>query len=346
MARATDPIMVRDVILSIFPDHSLEKEGQEIYVPCVYCGTDKKKLAINPAKGVFQCWRCEERGPVMKLFNHLKALGLIEEKDLENILANNAVNNLIIKDKYNSQLRKNSAVEERLWTPQIPCVFPSGIVPLYGWAPRTSMHKKVQQRAFKYLSKRSVPLKFIEKFKVHVCIKVDSPYFMHLFFPVLDIYGRQMKFWTTRTLRDSKPKTFHSGAKYSRYKAKGILANEHIINGSSEVALCEGPFDAFSIHSVMDLPACPMFGKRLHNYHIHRLKELEIKTVYICLDPDAHSHIANIRERLSAHGFNPLVVELTDGDPNEVSPEVLKKAFASVRSSWNEPYSLAKPLWI
>ena len=82
MPRATRPEVLIKVLDRVWPKHPVEKMGQEHMVQCPFCATTKNKLAVNPSKGVFQCWVCGEKGPVMKLLEHLKKLGVLTSRDV------------------------------------------------------------------------------------------------------------------------------------------------------------------------------------------------------------------------------------------------------------------------
>jgi Zn finger protein HypA/HybF involved in hydrogenase expression len=328
MVRASNPEALERLLERLYPDHSVEKQGEEHMVSCPFCDSSKDKLAINPGKGVFQCWVCGERGPVHKLLAHLVRLGVMSKEDQSNILKGKGTVHL--SDKLRP-VRKREPKIEQLWTEHIPCVFPPKTFPITGFRPHSVLEARMHGAVVQYLASRHVDEKDIERYKLQFCVDLGSRYHGHIFFPVLGRYGRQLTFWTTRSIiPDAVPKSLHAGKKYSRFTAKLILANEHLVDGST-IALCEGPFDAHSIMKVMGIPACPLLGKNLHFYHRTTIEDLGIKTVYICLDPDA------IKTNASMAALMPEVqvkhVLLEDGDPNDVSPEKLKAAFEEAKNA-------------
>jgi DNA primase len=321
----------------LWPDVKVVSGGSEFMVPCPFCGTDKQKCAVNPDKGVFQCWVCGERGPTSKFLYHLKDIGAIKKRDIDAVL--------IGKDKsptlsdLEPVVKPKEKPQDHLWTPEQPCVFPTGVRPLYGnpepWA--NKMAQKLYARAYDYLEGRGVTRKDIHRYRLHFCYHLGSPYHGHIFIPCLGRFGRELTFWTTRSiLPNPQTKSFHSSSRYTRYSAKVSMINEHLVVGTT-IALCEGPFDAWSIMKHTGIPAVPLLGKNLHKYHRSVIKEREIEKVYICLDADAKASMASMGAGLPAR-----YVYLEDGDPNDVSPETLKAAFENAASvsvpEWPIPF--------
>lgn len=325
MARATDEKRVIKLLDKVWPGHKIEKQGQEHMVECPFCATDKAKLAVNPNKGVFQCWVCGERGPIMKLLEHLKKLHAIKDSDIRAVKTGSKL--VKLSDTISAIVTPKPKVEH-LWDEHTPCAFPDGVHPLEGFRPRGMIERGNHERVIKYLEGRGLTLRDIFKYRLHFCCKPQSVYHRHVFIPALGTYGREMVFWTTRAVNQKKdaPKSLHSGKKYSRFSAKTILLNEHLVVGTT-MAVCEGPFDAWSIMAVTGVPACPLLGKQMHPYHYDVLKQKGVQSVYVCLDADAKKAQAKIARRLTTMGIRPLMVNLEDGDPNDVDPKKLYAAF-------------------
>lgn len=332
MARATRPQVLERLLDKLWPDHKVEKDGTEHMVECPFCDTEKPKCAINPNKGVFHCWVCEEKGPVSKLLEHLYSLKLITQGDIGAVTVGKgapALSDVIqaVKPK------KAKKPIEQLWTQYVPCVYPPHTQELTTMLAHNTIQGKLRRAAFDYLNSRKVTDENIKDFRLAFCTELGSPYYAHIFFPALGKWGRQLTFWTTRSiLPNPNPKSLHASHKYSRFSAKQILVNEHLVVGTS-VVLCEGPFDAVSIMNATGIPACPLLGKVLHPFQKTLLMtDKDIQRVYICLDPDAQAFQAKI-----ASMFTPprevWLVNLKEGDPNEVSLETLRAAFSSAAPS-------------
>ena len=336
MARATNPKLVSALIAKVWPEVKLE--GKEHYVVCPFCDTDKTKCAINPGKGVFQCWVCGERGPVGKLLSHLRKLGIISQSDVDSIRAGK----IGLSDKIKSLADKKGEEEEKsYWSQYVPCVFPPKVHPLYDWRPKGMIEGGVKRAALSYLSRRGVPEDFIKEFRIHVCANLGQRFHGHLFLPVLDEHGKRMKYWTTRTIGQSIPKSYHANSLYSRYKVKTVLVNEHLVKPEhvTEVILCEGPFDAFSLYHVLNIPACPLFGKHLHQYAKERLHHHGVKKIVVCLDEDATEEARKLARSLEGSGFEVSVMEMRGGDPNDVSPENLREIYKEATTDLIGSYS-------
>jgi hypothetical protein len=311
--------------------------GQEHMVLCPFCDTDKNKCAVNPEKGVFQCWICQERGPIMKLVEHLYKLRHISQKDMEAIKARKG--KLKLSDAISVFKRKEQKEPDVLWSKTIPCVFPNNTYAITGFAPQNAIEEKLHTHVQEYLYGRGLTDEEINRYRLHFCCKLGSVYHGHVVIPALGQHGRELTYWTTRaTLPNPQPKTLHAGRKYSRFSAKYTLLNEHLVVGTT-MALCEGPFDAFSIMSVVGIPACPLIGKQMHSYHKHVLLSRGVKRVYVCLDPDARDAQSKITRALVRVGIEPLYVDLQDGDPNDIDPKKLYVAFRQATYKKDNPLS-------
>jgi len=335
MPRKSNANVVTKLVKKVWPNVSFEKGGKELYVECPFCSSSSAKCAINPSKGLFHCWVCGEKGPILKILNHLRRLGSITQKDVESVKAGK----LALTDKIKSLMQPEEDTTV-LWSKHRPCVFPPKVRPLSSWEPRGILEGNIKKKALRYLKTRKIPEDFIDKFRIHACCNRESVYHGHLFFPVMGEFGRQMKYWTTRTLGKKSPKSLHAGSKYSAYKVKTILVNEHLLAPRKEdtAILCEGPFDAMSLYHTLGVPACPLFGKHLHSFARNQLKHHGIKNVVVCLDEDAQRDAKKLASRLSCDDFNIKVMEIKGGDPNDLSSEELKRYYSEATGSFAGTY--------
>jgi DNA primase len=323
VARATNPEQLVALLDRVWPEHPVEKQGEEHMVSCPFCDSSKNKCAVNPKKGVFQCWVCGERGPTLKLLMHLFDLRLIEQTDIDAVRSGSSLINLSsVIQEYKSKKKK----ENFLWNEQIPCVFPPKTYPISEFRAHNTLEGKLHRAVTKYLKGRGMSEEDIALYRLHFCIAVDSPYYAHIFFPALGEFGKQLVFWTTRSIiPNANPKSLHSSRKYSRFSAKQIMFNQHLI--SSPMAICEGPFDAFSIMKVTGIPAVPLLGKQLHEFHRNYIESVGVKEVYLCLDPDAKEEQEKAARAFVRQGITPYLVEFEEGDANSIAPEKLYAAF-------------------
>lgn len=323
MARATNPEQLVNLLNRVWPDHKTEKGGREHMVLCPFCDSEKPKCAVNPDKGVFQCWVCGERGPTLKLLYHLFNLHLISQSDIDAVRSGNVVADL---SSTIQSYKGSHKPPKELWTTTIPCVFPPKVYNISEFNPHNVFEARLLKGVKKYLYSRGMDDNDIKDYRLHFCCKLDSPYYGHIFFPALGEFGKQLVFWTTRSiLPNPNPKSMHASHKYARFSAKQIIFNQHLVR--SPVALCEGPFDAFSIMKVTGIPAIPLLGKQLHAYTRSYLREQNISEVYVCLDPDARKEQMSIAQVLVPEKIDVLFVDLEEGDPNSIAPEKLYAAF-------------------
>jgi len=334
MGRAIRPNVLERLLDKVWPDHRVEKDGTEHMVECPFCDTDKAKCAVNPGKGVFQCWVCTEKGPVQKLLFHLRDLKIITQADIDAVMVGKGIPAL--SDAIQVLKPKAAKKKEQYWSNIIPCVYPPHTQELMTMMAHNTLEGRLRRAAIEYLNNRGVTDENIKEFRLALCTELGSPYYGHIFFPALGKWGRQLTFWTTRSiLPNPEPKSLHASGKYSRFSAKQILMNEHLVVGTT-VVLCEGPFDAISIMNATGYPACPLLGKIFHEYQFNLLKdEKKIERVYVCLDPDAREFQDNITHKFTKP-IKTYVVLLEGGDPNEVSPETLRAAFQAAAPSAND----------
>ena len=336
MARATNPARVAKLLDRVWPKHEIQKSGQEHMVQCPFCASDKAKCAINPEKGVFQCWVCGERGPTMKLMEHLKLLKVISAADVEAIRSGNVL--VRLSNTITSLVKPTPKKDVKYWSDTVPCVVPPHCYRLEGFQPKNLIQTRMQAHVEAYLLGRGLTMEEIYKYRLYFCCKPGSVYHGHVVIPALGKHGRQLVYWTTRsTLPNPQPKSLHAGSKYSRFSAKNILLNEHLVVGTT-VALCEGPFDAWAIMNATKIPACPLLGKQLHKYQKDVLLEKGVTEVYVCLDPDARDAQARISRDFIRSGIQPRLVLLEDGDPNDVPPKKLYAAFEQAAYSPHNPF--------
>lgn len=335
MARATDAKLYARLLDRLWPHHALQKSGEEHLVPCPFCASEKAKCWVNPDKGVFQCWVCGEKGPTGKFIYHLRDLGHIKQTDVNAIMGGGArgLSNAI--DALVPDTRKKAHVDTHLWTPEEPCVYPKYAQPLTA-VREDGFTGKMRQSAINYLKRRGFSLSDVDRFRIQYLVNLGDRYHGHLIFPILDRFGRQLRYWTTRTIfKGGKPKSLHANGKYTRFSAKHVLMYEDMIMKGLPLAVCEGPFDAMSVNKHV-MPCVALLGKNLHPYHLEALRATQPSEVVMCLDPDAIDYAQEAARRIRNLMIPVRVLELDGGDPNDISPDSLKGQFQRVMTTPTE----------
>jgi DNA primase len=311
------------LIDKVWPDKEIQ--GNEILVYCPYCASDKRKCSINTNKRVFKCWICGEHGNLPTLINYLKELNYITAADVEVVL-----NSSMLKRGLSSNILPLTVQKQKkdiLWTDKKPCVFPDYVLPLLDWSDN-GIEGKFKKRALNYLSGRGFNKEDIIEAHIRFCIRFGSQFHGYVFFPILDKFGSQLLFWTTRTVIGSTPKSLHSGERYSKYQARDILFNRHLIRTNNPVAICEGPFDAWTVTKHI-MPAVALLGKVMHPYQKLIMDMEKPSEIFVCLDKDAVKEAEKIRDHLENLVITVKVVQLEEKDPNETKPKDLKRLFFS-----------------
>lgn len=325
--KRVDPDALTSFVRSIWDHVSVEKNGEEIVVDCPWCS--RPKLSINPDKNVFQCWRCEESGPVIKLFEELIELGHIKYEDVSAFYRKGKTLKTSISKLNGGKVAKDAV----LWDEVNVCVYPEGCYPL---DEKGSMFqdnrftRNMAKAAVKYLKKRGFSFKdrVIQDADLMFMASMGNTYNGHIFFPVFDKIGKDVIYWTTRSiLADPDKKSLHAGRYYSKNTSKTVLFNEHKLKPGRVVAITEGPFDCFSVEKYVGIPTVCLLGKQLHDYHTRAIASAKPSMVLVCLDSDATEYSRRMCKTLQANKLEARVVELKEGDPNEIPPRELKRIF-------------------
>ena len=313
----------------LYLGHEVQKLGQEHLIPCPFCTSDTK-CSINVYIGVFLCWSCGEHGHVSKFLTQLHISGEITRKDKDAVLGKPGA--LGLSSKIQVVKKKKPKHQDRNWTESNPCVFPDCVFPLSEGKP-LQCESRLWKRAFSYLRFRGFDELDVEKYDIHFCGDISSRYYGHLVFPILDWYGKDLQYWTTRTIiRDNVPKSLHASGKYSKFTSANILFNIHKVSPGHPVAITEGPFDAMSVTKHV-MPAVALLGKVLHPRHVNLLSKAKPSEVVVCLDPEALSEARGVAQALQSLECTVKVLNLASGDPNDIPAESLIRKFKEIESS-------------
>ncbi len=325
----------------LWPGHLTERGGQEHLVQCPFCGEDSGKCSVNVKKNVFQCWVCENSGGVRRFLWHLKTQKIIRRKDFDIVVAKLGYRGSMAFSSLATPVREEEE-QKHLWTEKEPCVFPKGVRYIEHMGD-TGIEGRMKKQVTRYLAKRGLSPEDISRFNLHACAVFGTRYYGHIFFPVMDVYGRQMVFWTTRTtFKVAKgPKSLHSHSYYTRYSAQDILFNQHLIQRGKPVAVCEGPFDALTVCKYV-MPAVAVLGKKIHRVHQVILRKRSPKGVYLCFDPEARREMEYAAQTMLP-SLRVRMVALQGGDPNEISVGALKRSFREAKKSCSLPTKDSDP---
>ncbi len=279
-------------IEEIFPNGAW-KNDYEYVIYCPYCPegdhSSHSHCHVNPAKGVFHCFRCGESGSAKRLINeHGGAVELVTEE-------------VVTKAKQPttdfSQFRKVLGTEGSL-----------------------------DRMAFTYLKERNITKKDIDKYDIRY--STHGRYYGRVLFPmyenkqVVSFVGRSfLHFIEPSYLFPHRDETILT-------TAEAIFGYDRMQeNLSDSLVLTEGVFDAIAVDragskALPTFQAVALMSKSLSQGQLIKLLKLHEGTrFYIMLDADAHEDALLIARRLSAYARYVQVAFLTKGDPASILKE-------------------------
>ncbi len=256
---------------------------------CPYCNHHKPKLEINFTENKeglnpWHCWVCDKKGKsIMPLLFQSKAspTKIAEAKSL-------------VKDTNpNAKYSIKSADTIKL---------PAEYICLT----QQNNNSIIRKHAIAYLKKRGITSTDFIKYNIGYC--EEGIYKNMIIIPTYDKDGILNYFVARSFEKDS----------FIKYKnpqvSRDIIPNEHFINWSLPIILCEGVFDAIAIKR----NAIPLLGKNIQSNLMKKLITTQVNKIYIALDRDAIKQALRFCELLLAEGKEVYLVDLQDKDPSEM----------------------------
>ena len=242
-------------------------QGDEYLFACPSCKHHKRKLSVNIAKNVYQCWVCDYKGRnVRRLirryanFTHLQRWDeLTGRKDLSQF-----------EDLFSTE--KLEEVHE-------PVELPESFQSLANGMPRSAI------TAWKYLRKRGITEADVLRWKIGFCF--SGEYRNRIIIPSFDDEG-DCSYFIARS---------YNGDSY-KYKnprsSKNIVFNELYVDWNEDLTIVEGVFDAIVAGN-----SVPIMGSTLRSDARLIQKIVYNDTpVYMALDPDAREKENRVIETL------------------------------------------------
>lgn len=271
---------------------------------CFNCNHTKKKLEVNFDEssadyGKFGCWVCGLRG---KSFH-----SLLKKANVSKHVWSTMMPHL--------PLLKSTKI------PQVSIDNAPTIIQLPdGFKSLKSLQKSdIEGRhALNYLKKRNITKGDIFKYNIGYC--ESGFYAKRIIIPVYNV-DSQLIYFIARSYVESN-------LNYLIPKIpRDFVANEHMINWSLPIVLCEGIFDAISAKN----NAIPLLGKNISNELQKRLITEDVRDIYICLDSDALRESLRICEHLMNEGKNVYLVDIKDKDINNIGFENFNKLLMNTK---------------
>jgi len=209
----------------------------------------RENVSIDIEKGVYHCWRCGAAG---KLTKYKASLLKVE------VSSGRFAFDPIVMDEISRQ------IDEK----------PIGLVPLYPW--KDAKHSLVLRRYIKYLVRRKVTPKLMERFKLGVVFDPPKEQWYNkgnIIFPVLD--------------GDKKGYIRHHPKKGGYFNSRGLgrqgaLLNGRVLDKLPRVYVVEGPFDVTAMKGC----AVGTLGTSVTDEQLSRLAKSPAEIVF-ALDGDS-----------------------------------------------------------
>ena len=254
---------------------------------CPLCNHHKPKLEINFTDNKrghhpWHCWVCNEKGKYLNiLFKKVKASSeyFSELKSL-------------VKTGY--QVKDTEVVKYDL---KLPKEFTSIF---------SDVKNIIAKQAWFYLKKRGITIEDINKYNIGYC--EYGRYTKMIIIPSYDKNGN-LNYFTGRSF-EKDPFTKYKNPETSR----NIIPNEHLINWSLPLVICEGMFDAIAIKR----NAIPLLGKNIQSELMKKIVTSTIKKIYIALDIDAMKQAIRFAEEFINEGKEVYLIDLKGKDPSEM----------------------------
>ena len=275
-------------------------QGDEYLFVCPSCEHHKRKLSVNIAKNVYQCWVCDYKGRnVRRLirrhgsFTHLQRWDeLTGRQDIAQF-----------EDLFSTE--KLAEVHE-------PVELPESFQSLANGIPRSAI------TAWRYLRRRGITEADVLKWKIGFCF--TGEYRNRIIIPSFDDEG-DCSYFIARS---------YNGDSY-KYKnprsSKNIVFNELYVDWNEDLTIVEGVFDAIVAGN-----SVPIMGSTLRSDARLIQKIVYNDTpVYMALDPDAREKENRIIETLLRYDIELYKIDVSGYEdvgtmPKEVFQERKQKA--------------------
>jgi DNA primase len=252
---------------------------------CPLCNHSKPKLEINftdNKKGYhpWHCWVCNKKGRyLLTLFKKVNT-------SFENF------------QELKSLVKIGSEVEDVIIKTLVK--LPNEFLPIL------ESKDIIAKHALAYLKNRNITKDDIEKYNIGYCEK--GKYAKMIIIPSYDDKGN-LNYFTGRSFEKDP---------YIKYKnpevSRDIIPNEHLINWSLPLVICEGMFDAMAIKR----NAIPLLGKNIQSALMKKIVTSTIKKIYVALDKDAQKQSLDFCKKFMDEGKEVYLIELKDKDPSEM----------------------------
>lgn len=265
-----------------------------VNITCPFCGDHMNHCGINTETNLFHCWICSEKGDIIKLIREIKNISYRHAERL----ANNYL--MDVGTLYRSEEEKQSY--DKCNQEKIP--FLSYPKPIFTSAPEP--HRK-------YLESRNFDPDFLtRKYKLKFTFNTGD-YRFRIIAPIT-FDGKEVSWIAADVIRKEAIPYIKCPKEQSIISANDCLYN--IDTAGEAVFLVEGITDVWRCGDGF----VASMTKNINSAQIQQLIDKNIKKVFVMYDSDAVIGAKKTANKLSGL-FKTEVIELSDGDPADLSKE-------------------------
>jgi len=273
-----------DLLHDVLGEYEI-KSKNNLAFSCPFCKHYKKKLEIHPEKEQWNCWVCGSKG--RSLYSLFKRLNTTKANFIR-------LNELSSKKIHYNSIDDAAELE-------VTISLPDEYNPLWISKPKNFYYNN----AIKYLNKRGITTYDILKYRLGYC--EGGIYDGMVIIPNYNKNGN-LTYFTNRSFLQGNFKKFINPP-----ISRNIIGFELQLNWDEPITIVESGLDAI----ILKNNATPLYGKLLSETLKLTILENEVKTINICLDPDAIKEAYKHCEYFISNGININLVELPKGhDPS------------------------------
>jgi len=276
----------------------------EYSICCPYCGEAKYHCGINPSKGLFNCWKCSEKGNIVRLVAKIKNVSFIEAKE-------------IISPT--SELKK--VLEERNKVVEEPIIIPNKDfkLPLHTYRFDYNITNMWQEIALNFL-KDKYDLSWNDIILADLHYNVHGRYKNSIIIPFY-LNGKMVNFISRSWDKNNKKRYDNCPNELSLVNVKKMVYNYNNVKGKQQIIIVEGCFDAIKTGLRRTVALC---GTEITQEQRNILIGLKAEELIILFDNDPHLISTSKKAQDLADYLSPFcktrVIKLPHGkDPGDMS---------------------------
>lgn len=279
----------------------------EVTLCCVFCDDTRFRLGINLVKRTGQCFNCGETLSPRKLLELVQDT-LSQPNDLDSLYA---------------KIDQVKAASYRHFVfPETKALTLSGI-PIHEYKGE-GRYRPLYEEACDYLRSRGFDPHLLSRYYGVLLADPESRESGRIILPVFE--GEKMVYYQARAVFRQVPKYLNPSKQDVPAGKSHFVFNLDQASRYEEIVICEGIFSALAVGT----NAVALMGKQMSEMQEIKIKRKAIPAATILLDPGTYREALHIARRLSPQ-MKVRVALLEKGDPNEVSPEELKRVLLAAK---------------